>query len=922
MSEILDQYFLDAALERHELNSPTDIAVQFESSTLNYKELNQKVSILAGCLSAFALEQGLNLNSGLKIAMLLEPRIEVPAVVLAIFKMAGVYIPIDPDYPTSRIESVLLMSSPDIVICSEQTKNLIPQDTPIWNINSTREFPRIDLTIKNRKQAEDPAYLFFTSGTTGAPKGVMGSYSNLEFYLNSAVNRFGMGGGTVMPAIAKFTFSISLFELLCPILAAGTVRVLPREIIVNPKAMTSVLSEISMVHCGPALMRRIVDYVEDNKTPDLMKSLSKLQHVSMGGDLVPVELLNRVLSLFSGSEVFVIYGCSEIACMGTTYQYFPEKLPQETLVGIAFPGVQAIVVNENGEEVVDGEKGEVCFSGDGITLGYLNNDKLTSEKYCQAEGGRFYFTGDVGVKNPEGALKLLGRKDFQIKVNGIRIELAEVDEYLNKALHVDQVISMAFRGGNGDNVIYGFSQEHFSAEQIADIRNYLKLRVPESYHPRAFVKIDKFPTNFNNKIDRKKLPIPSAENLLPESEATPPETDLQRKLLVIWQEVLGLPNLGIDDDLFDFGGTSLSSIDLAQKIERKLRVIVPLNEILLSSTVRKMSETIVRIKSGEKKSGLMQIRSGDGNQKFVFVHDGNGDLIPYYTLSKKLNEHFGVFGVAPLAVGQASIVHLSLSDLTTYYCDQIQKLDLSGGVYLGGLCIGGFLSYCVAAELENRGVEVKGVFLFDSHYVDATPKQRSSSSSREELTQVFRASSAILIVQYLILKIYRSLSYRLFSIFNSVERPFKLTSLKVAKRFKLLRSWPLPLPSVDTTLRYIEKKYKKGASRLKFSGPVFLFRALQSREDLVGKLDLFIDDTPYSYFYEGEYLGWNKIVSQEKLSRLDVNAGHSTILIDNYVGPVAESINKNISRDGETDTKEKLVAINSSIMVETATKVL
>jgi len=880
---------------QHARMTPSAIAVEFEQHTLSYAQLVYRGRQLAEALKA----QGC--TPGARVGVMMPPGIDSPVIALAIFQLGATYFPIDPEFPKDRINTLVQLAAPTLVICDQFNDQLLPESTSRFWLANVDFAPEQNIEsvplLGSDFNRSLPAFLFFTSGTTGKPKGVLGSYDNLAFYTGSAVARFGMNTNTIMPTIAKFTFSISLFELICPLVAGGRVRLVPRHKIMEPQAMVSLLAEITMLHCGPALMRRIVTHITDGVIAgtDALQ-LPELQHVSVGGDLVPVELLHTMLRLFPQAEVHVVYGCSEISCMGTSRRYYSDQPPAETLVGTPFTDVGVLIVDEQ-LRVVDHEtKGEVCFYGPGVTLGYLDNPALSDEKYLAWNGRRYYRTGDVGTLTANGELKLLGRKDFQVKVNGIRIELAEVDTQLRRAPYLDNALSMAHRSATGDAVIYAYVESPLSVEQILEARQFLIDEVPSVMHPRAFIHVDRLPLNLNLKVDRNALPKPDEGNILPEGRLSPPETALQKSMLDIWRSVLGIPNMGIDDDFFRFGGTSLASIDIARRMDIELGVALPMNEFLLSPTVRELSENIVHQRHPQEDHHLVPLKPGGREKQLVFIHDGNGDLIPYVTLSKSLHAEVSVYGVAPHSVGKLEITQLSIEELTDYYCSVIESLDLTHGVYLGGLCIGGFLAYCVAAELEKRDVVVNGLFLFDSHYIDASPLPGDTvSASFNNMTQQMAQLTPMNQAGYFVRKVRSYSGYKISEIYRTSVRRFKIASLFLAKKLNLIHHWPLPTPDVDTVLRYAEKKLRLGPWRPKFSGRVTFFKALSTRDDLENREGLEIDDTPYCFFFAGAFLGWDQVIPKERLIKVDVDAGHSTLLIERYVEPVTSEMNRQLA---------------------------
>ncbi|BFM08954.1 AMP-binding protein [Halioxenophilus aromaticivorans] len=882
---------------KHAARQPDAIAVQFNEEQLTYQQLHQQVAVL---VQLFA-EQGC--SAGQRVAVLLPPSLQQPAVMLAIFSLAGVYFPLDREFPAERIASLVSRAEPTFVVCEESTRGQVPAGSKALVLGElkqeltggTGQEPR-DLPIVC---ADDPAYLFFTSGTTGEPKGVLGSYANLAFYLSSAVERFKMDAATVMAAVAKFTFSISFFELLCPLVAGGTLRVLPRSVALDPAAMAHELTRINMIHCGPTLMRRIVEpllgaVAEGQAWPQGQH----LKHVSMGGDLVPTDLLCGLLRLFPGAEVFVVYGCTEIACMGTAHRYYPDRPPTKTFVGTPFETVDLAVVDDELRPVLPGEKGEVCFGGPGVTLGYLNSPDLTDEKFLSVPGGRYYRTGDVGVCTEYGELRLLGRKDFQVKINGVRVELAEVDAQLRRMPLLAGVVTMSQSTEAGDKVIYAYLERDLTIERLAQVRQFLAQNIPSVMHPRAFVRVDTMPVNVNLKIDRNALPLPARDNLMLESNITPPQTQLQQQLLSICQSVLGLPVMGVDDNFFQLGVTSLASIDIARRIESELGVALPMNEFLLAPSVRALAERMQA--KGQPEQGLVSLRQvAAGNQAeqqcgkarpLIVVHDGNGDLIPYYTLVKHLPDFINVYGVAPKSVGKVAISHLTIDELTDYYCELLESADTSNGVYLAGLCIGGFLAYCLAAKLQSRGVAVHNVFLFDSHYIDAKPLPYTTTASLNQLTQQMVQLAPVVRYSYLFSKVVSYSRYRIRRVWEAADRQFRLVSLKLGRRLNRLPQWRVATPDVDTVLRYAERQLRESEQRPLYAGAVTLFKATTKRDDLDALTDLAIDDTPYQYFFAGECLGWEKAQGGVQLTKIDVAAGHSTLLMEAYVEPIASEI--------------------------------
>jgi acyl carrier protein len=303
--------------------------------------------------------------------------------------------------------------------------------------------------------------------------------------------------------------------------------------------------------------------------------------------MVPVEVLETMRQVFPNAEVFVIYGCSEISCMGTTYPV-PRDVPLEkTYVGKAFDSVSLCVVDETLRPVELDVVGEVLFAGPGVVKGYLNRPELTSEKFVELDGTRFYRTGDRGRFDREGLLELVGRSDFQVKLGGMRIEPAEIEHHLRRAPGVENGVVVARDTPDGEKTLVAYitseaEQGGDGATRNALVRRYLAERLPEYMVPSLYVELPALPLNHNMKIDRKALPDPPLVHRVVEhaQSVRQPETFTERSLAELWQRALGVDQIGLDDNFFDLGGDSLSALKLLIEIDVELGVTLTGLEVL------------------------------------------------------------------------------------------------------------------------------------------------------------------------------------------------------------------------------------------------------------------------------------------------------------------------------------------------------
>jgi amino acid adenylation domain-containing protein len=560
------------SFERWASATPDAIAVRYRDQSLSYAELNRRANQLAHRLGA----RGIGAEH--RVIVCLEPSLDIAVALLGILKAGAVYVPLDPTYPAPRIEAILGDTQPSLVLSRRDViarLGLAGRECLAVDAAEVVEEARGE-NAGIRLEADRTAYVYYTSGTTGAPKGIMASQGNLTVYLKSARERYGFTDRDVLPAVARFGFSISMFELLSPLTAGGTLLVLDREHIMDLEKMAHTLGEVTCLHAGPALMTRLLGHIE--RQPDAAV-FPRMRHASMGGDTVRPELLERVKRVFAGAEVFVIYGCSEVSCMGCTWPVPRDRLVARTFVGRSFDHMTVRVLDEALRPVPRGTVGEVLFAGSGLVKGYLNRPELTGERFVQLDGQRFYRTGDLGRMSDDGSVELVGRNDFQVKVRGVRIELGEVEHHLRAAPRVREAVVAGKPTPTGEKRLVAYvvldDAQADRRSAMAEIRRYLVAHLPDYMIPAAFVALAALPLNFNMKLDRNALPEPEGD-----PRVRPPETKTEELLAELWAKILRVEQVGLDDHFFELGGDSLSAMELIVAIERALHITVDGMDVL------------------------------------------------------------------------------------------------------------------------------------------------------------------------------------------------------------------------------------------------------------------------------------------------------------------------------------------------------
>ncbi|HWU91065.1 MAG TPA: amino acid adenylation domain-containing protein, partial [Kofleriaceae bacterium] len=572
-------------IEQQAARAPARIALRYRDRELTYDRLNRRANQLAHHLAA----RGLGAEA--RVMVCVEPSFDIAIAMLGILKAGAIYIPLDPTYPAARIRALLDDTRPDLIISNGYLIERLglgegPAPALALDAGELDALPEANLELAIERTRT--AYIYFTSGTTGKPKGILASHANLVTYVEVARERYAIDDRDVIPAIARFSFSISMFELASPLVAGGTLVILDRDHVLDPARLARTLTEVTLFHAGPSLLKHLLPYIERHY-PD-RSVFAGVRHASSGGDMIPPEVLEALKRIFTAAEVFVIYGCSEISCMGCTYPVPRDATVEKTYVGRPFDNVIVRVLDAAGSPMPIGAVGEIHFAGDGIVKGYLDRPELTAEKFVELDDHRFYRTGDMGRITEDGWLEILGRNDFQIKVRGMRVELGEVDYNLRRAPGVRDAVVMAKPGPGGDKVMVGYvvfgdAAGADRAARLAAVRRHMVDTLPDYMVPAMYVELASLPLNHNLKVDRHALPGPdlTAERAAAAPHIRTPETATEQRLAAIWQALLGVPQVGLDDNFFELGADSLLAMEMITRVQHELHVAIEGIDVLRES---------------------------------------------------------------------------------------------------------------------------------------------------------------------------------------------------------------------------------------------------------------------------------------------------------------------------------------------------
>ncbi|MEY4511582.1 MAG: hypothetical protein RLZZ450_3704, partial [Pseudomonadota bacterium] len=689
--------------ERFARELPNAVAARHRNQTLSYGELDVRATQLARHLRT----QGVRAES--MVAVCLPPSLDVLVSILAIFKAGGVYVPLDPTHPRALVAMIVEETKPKLVLTHASfAGNPLPDDAPLLCLD--RDFALVEQapvdTTLPAPQVEQSAYVLYTSGTTGKPKGVLATQKNLAHYLKVARERFGFRREDTFCSLARYTFSISFFELLSPLATGASVVLLDRDEVLDPTRLCAVLEQVTVVHAGPSLLGNLFRHLRAN---DRTRTFANLRHASSGGDMVPPHLLEEMKQMFNEAELFVIYGCTEISCMGCAYPVRRSSVATRSFVGRPFADVTVRVLDEHGNLVPFGVTGEIYFAGKGVASRYLARPELTSERFVCFDGQRFYRTGDLGRVHADGNVEMLGRRDFQVQLRGIRVELGGIEATVRELGLAAQCVVIAAARDEQDVRLVAFVVEP-QLPDAASFRKALAARLPDYMLPQGLVVLEAMPVTANGKLDRMKLRELAFQAPREGGSKRAPEGVAEQAVAAAFATVLGASEVGRDDDFFDLGGHSLSCVLLMEELQNKLGISVSPGLLFEHTTVAAFAKAIYAGSEATQRPILLS-QSADKPALFMLL-----GVHLYRELARRLQDQYSVYGVyagSELALFEGG-EGPSVTTLAAEYVGLIKRQQPEGPYRVGGMSFGGIVAYEVAQLLRSAGDEVEHLLLIDA----------------------------------------------------------------------------------------------------------------------------------------------------------------------------------------------------------------
>lgn len=843
---------------------PAKKSLVFQHESLTFAECNTACNRIGNHL----IRNGF---TGKPVGISLHRSTEVLTTILGVLKAGCPYVFIDPAYPADRMKYIVENSEISLLLTSEKLRRLhdkltVPVEFPdkLLNIPSNGENPGLHIT------PESPAYIMYTSGTTGRPKGVVITHGNVVSYIQAIRELYDLQPEDRFLHTASFSFSSSVRQYLLPLLHGNTLCMASENQVTSLYNLFKTIKEndISVVDTTQSLWRyglKQIARLPDDEKDRLFSTVLRL--IAFSGDLLPASLVQQIKKELP-YPVKVLNICGQTESIGALAYSIPADFSQESgVVPVGYPlsNTRIFVLNEKMSSVEEGEIGELYIASPSIGAGYYKNQELSDRVFLDGHKidgipFRLLKSGDLIRYWKDKPLEIIGRTDFQVKIRGVRIDINEIESVTMQHPAVKDCIIAGVKNQQDELILVGFLVTAPGEKiEIASLRQYLKGKLPESFIPERFNVLDSIPVTPNGKIDRNALMKLAQDDISREHQTKPVvfANETEKILFNLFAKILDRKEFGISESFFDIGGQSLSAVELSELMGKVFNKPVPFELIYQFASVEKLAQQIEKIELRQEVSNLTAFQPLGDKLPFICIH---GDDANFF-FPKYLGEDVPFYGYFHQGRNGERIRYTSILSIAEQYTHEMMQIRPKGPYILGGYSIGGVIAFAMVDFIRKRGQQVKQLILIDSaspHYtgniiagnrmffseVDPAPVEISHVSGLQRISAHLQAS----------------INSRLFDLGYRLSQLFALLRLKI----------PLRLRN-----NYIIGTYRKARTQYYPSPQDIDTILIRSSQDNFEDVDI----------------GWRSYISGS-LTIHEIHSNHDTIIKEPQIRELARIIRK------------------------------
>jgi amino acid adenylation domain-containing protein len=686
-----------AEFEMRARDTPNAVALVFGSTRVSYADLNRSANWLARRLRAVGAKRGK------RVGICLERSPEMVIAVLAVLKSGAAYVPLDPTYPQARLRTMLEDADSVVLVTTERISAELPPHAarPLYIDQEPAAAGAADDNPGIPVGAADIAYVIYTSGSTGRPKGVLVTHGGVSNQLAWRRSYFPVEPSDQFLQSASLSFDDSVWEILEP-LSAGACLVLTRPRFEYDSAYLVELmveQRITVACFVPSLLRAVIE------EPDIA-SCGSLRRLEAGGEALCGSLQRRVRERLPAAELHNGYGTTEATIVSLNWRCTDISGQSSVPIGRPIANTQVYILDQHRQLVPPGVLGEIYIGGAGVASGYLNRPELTAERFVDDQLGsvaaaKLYRTGDLGRMRADGVFEFAGRVDDQVKVRGVRVELGDIEAAVLEHPGVRSAAVVCYETPSGTRLIAYVVPRDSGPIPTADLRAFVRDRIPAALIPNRFESIAALPMTPSGKLDRRSLPAVHAGE--EQSNYAAPRTELETRLVRLWEEVLQARPIGIRDDFFALGGHSLLAVQVAAAIEKTLGRSVSPGLMFEAPTIEILSSLLSRYSSTEVRRVLIPLAQGSPGEPLFLVHHVSGDITNYRDLAHYLGAARPIYGIRVPELDSNEKPLDRVEAMASRYVREISALQPHGPYLIGGHSAGAHIAFEMAQQLRSAG---------------------------------------------------------------------------------------------------------------------------------------------------------------------------------------------------------------------------
>jgi amino acid adenylation domain-containing protein len=853
---------------------PNNVAIISETEEVTYRDLNSRSNCLANeivrlydCISE-------------PVIFILDHAPVAITTMVGVMKSGKAYVPVDPTFPINRITHILKDTQTRLVITNNHQLEIARvasaglEDINILNIddlNLDSSYENPELTL----HPTDLAYILYTSGSTGLPKGVMHSHQDAIHNSFSLGNDLKISSSDRFFLFINFGFEASRFAIFSSLLSGATLCLYDiRQNGLVPLPAWIVEEKITLIFFTPSTFRSMFDFVPDSErfsTPRL---------VILGGESVHSQDI-RLFNQHFSKDCFLVntYGTTETGVVSRNI------IDQRTqLTGHRFPAgyptgdKQILLVNEHGQPVQIGQVGEILLKTHYLFPGYWKQTDLTNEKISvdpKDRGARIFHTGDLGQLMPNGCLEHLGRIDSQVKIRGFRVDTSAIEALLqtHPDVQASVVIAREIPVSNGEKQLVAYIVPRGKPTPTRqDLQQFLGKDLPDYMVPPVIAFLESLPYTTTGKVNPQLLPSLEELQKSKEREFISPHDEIEAQLVKIWERVLKRQLIGVQDDYFELGGSSLTAAQLFAQIEKVFHKKLPLATLFQSSTIARQAEILRQENWTPDWSSLVPLRAGGEKPPLYFAAPVGGNVLSYHDLLLHLPHNLPCFGLQAVGLDGVQLPQRNINTIIDNYLQEVLSFQPEGPYYLLGSSFGGIVAYEMAQKLHDLGKSVALVVMFDAYGPNYPRRKPGVSRLRRRFYKVMR-------------RIDTHLGNLAATNWRGRILYFRLKGQKLYNRFQrwlsqrfdqIMHPLPLELRKIRSAHMGVAKKKNRRKRELRrFGGRLVLFRAAKQ------PLGIYPDPT----------LGWSKVAGDD-IEIYEIPGHHTSIIYEPRVSVLAEKLNR------------------------------